>query len=267
MAASPIASTNPPARQKVPPNPSSHLRDLHKRFGKQEILVASTSALSRRDALHHRPQRRGQDGDDEAHHRPHPTGFRRCRVAGMNVNAWANARWPRCARRSACCSKTPRSLTASPWSENVAFPLREAAYATKPRSKQRVLEALELVDLAEHWTNTAHQPLRRHAQAHRHRPRHHLPQPECILYDEPTSGLDPIVSDVIDRMILRLQKRFTASPASSSPMTCAASSRSPTASPCSKTASSTFSARPTNSAHSPDPDRPGLHQRPADVTG
>jgi len=31
---------------------------------------------------------------------------------------------------------------------------------------------------------------------------------QCILYDEPNSGLDPIVADVIDRMILRMQKRY-----------------------------------------------------------
>ena len=33
-------------------------------------------------------------------------------------------------------------------------------------------------------------------------------RPECVLYDEPTAGLDPIVTDVIDHMIKRLQKRF-----------------------------------------------------------
>jgi ABC-type transporter Mla maintaining outer membrane lipid asymmetry ATPase subunit MlaF len=33
-------------------------------------------------------------------------------------------------------------------------------------------------------------------------------QSECILYDEPNSGLDPIGSDIIDQMILRMQKRF-----------------------------------------------------------
>jgi phospholipid/cholesterol/gamma-HCH transport system ATP-binding protein len=31
---------------------------------------------------------------------------------------------------------------------------------------------------------------------------------ECILYDEPTASLDPIGSDVIDQMILRMQRRF-----------------------------------------------------------
>jgi phospholipid/cholesterol/gamma-HCH transport system ATP-binding protein len=32
-------------------------------------------------------------------------------------------------------------------------------------------------------------------------------KPRCILYDEPTAGLDPVVTDVIDLMIKRLQKR------------------------------------------------------------
>src|SRR4029077_1262954 len=32
--------------------------------------------------------------------------------------------------------------------------------------------------------------------------------PSSVLYDEPTSGLDPVVSDSINRLIRRLQKRF-----------------------------------------------------------
>jgi phospholipid/cholesterol/gamma-HCH transport system ATP-binding protein len=33
-------------------------------------------------------------------------------------------------------------------------------------------------------------------------------RPACILYDEPTAGLDPVVSDSINHLIRRLQKRF-----------------------------------------------------------
>ena len=35
-----------------------------------------------------------------------------------------------------------------------------------------------------------------------------ITQPRCILYDEPTAGLDPIAADSIDRLILRLQRKF-----------------------------------------------------------
>ncbi len=30
-------------------------------------------------------------------------------------------------------------------------------------------------------------------------------QPQIVLYDEPTTGLDPVVSDSIDRLILRVR--------------------------------------------------------------
>jgi phospholipid/cholesterol/gamma-HCH transport system ATP-binding protein len=32
--------------------------------------------------------------------------------------------------------------------------------------------------------------------------------PECVLYDEPTTGLDPIMSDVINKMIIKLNKEL-----------------------------------------------------------
>jgi len=33
-------------------------------------------------------------------------------------------------------------------------------------------------------------------------------KPEIVLYDEPTTGLDPIVSDSIDKLILRVRDRL-----------------------------------------------------------
>ena len=42
--------------------------------------------------------------------------------------------------------------------------------------------------------------------------------PEVMLYDEPTTGLDPIMSDVINELILQTQQR-TKTTASSSPTT------------------------------------------------
>jgi phospholipid/cholesterol/gamma-HCH transport system ATP-binding protein len=32
--------------------------------------------------------------------------------------------------------------------------------------------------------------------------------PRCILFDEPTSGLDPVMTAVLDRLILKLKKEF-----------------------------------------------------------
>jgi phospholipid/cholesterol/gamma-HCH transport system ATP-binding protein len=91
--------------------------------------------------------------------------------------------------------------------ENVAFPLKEAGLRNKAEIEQRVHEALDLVELEEHKNkmpiNLSGGMRKRVGIA-----RAIIGKPECILYDEPTAGLDPIVTDVIDQMILRLQKRF-----------------------------------------------------------
>ncbi len=91
--------------------------------------------------------------------------------------------------------------------ENVAFPLREAGIRDKAEIDQRVHEALDLVELEEHKekmpVDLSGGMRKRVGIA-----RAIIGRPECILYDEPTAGLDPIVTDIIDKMILRLQKRF-----------------------------------------------------------
>lgn len=91
--------------------------------------------------------------------------------------------------------------------ENVAFPLLEAGVKDKAEIAQRVHDALELVDLDEHKDKmpiSLSGGMRKRVGI----ARAIIGRPECILYDEPTAGLDPIVTDVIDKMILRLQKRF-----------------------------------------------------------
>jgi len=91
--------------------------------------------------------------------------------------------------------------------QNVAFPLLEAGIRNPADISKRVQEALELVDLGEHKdkmpVNLSGGMRKRVGIA-----RAIIGKPDCVLYDEPTAGLDPIVTDVIDLMIQRLQKRF-----------------------------------------------------------
>jgi phospholipid/cholesterol/gamma-HCH transport system ATP-binding protein len=91
--------------------------------------------------------------------------------------------------------------------ENVAFPLSESGVRDKAEVKRRVLEALEAVDLAEHlekYPPALSGGMRKRTGI----ARAIICRSECIQYDEPNSGLDPIGSDIIDQMILRMQKRF-----------------------------------------------------------
>jgi phospholipid/cholesterol/gamma-HCH transport system ATP-binding protein len=91
--------------------------------------------------------------------------------------------------------------------DNVAFPLRESGERHAGRLRERVSEALEVVDLEGQQkkmpVSLSGGMRKRVALA-----RAIINRPQCILYDEPTSGLDPVVSDSINLLIRRLQKRF-----------------------------------------------------------
>ena len=91
--------------------------------------------------------------------------------------------------------------------ENIAFPLREAGERNAKVLRTKVTEMLEIMDMPGQEekmpVNLSGGMKKRVGLA-----RSIVRQPSCILYDEPTSGLDPIVSDSINRLIRRLQRRF-----------------------------------------------------------
>ena len=91
--------------------------------------------------------------------------------------------------------------------DNVAFPLRESGERHPATVAAAVREALEVVNLDGQQdkmpVDLSGGMRKRVALA-----RAVITRPRCILYDEPTAGLDPVVSDSIDRLIRRLQRRF-----------------------------------------------------------
>jgi phospholipid/cholesterol/gamma-HCH transport system ATP-binding protein len=91
--------------------------------------------------------------------------------------------------------------------ENIEFPLREAGERNPKVLAEKVAEVLEVVELSGQQkkmpVNLSGGMKKRVGLA-----RAIITRPSCILYDEPTSGLDPVVSDSINKLIRRLQKRF-----------------------------------------------------------
>ena len=91
--------------------------------------------------------------------------------------------------------------------ENIAFPLEEAGERDPAKIAEKVREMLEVIELEGEEkkmpVNLSGGMKKRVGLA-----RSIIQRPSCVLYDEPTAGLDPVVSDSINRLIRRLQKRF-----------------------------------------------------------
>jgi phospholipid/cholesterol/gamma-HCH transport system ATP-binding protein len=91
--------------------------------------------------------------------------------------------------------------------ENVAFPLREAGLRSAKEIRNRVAEALEMVNLAGEQKKMP-EDLSGGMRKRVGLARTIVSRPACLLYDEPTTGLDPIATDSINHLIRRLQKRL-----------------------------------------------------------
>lgn len=89
--------------------------------------------------------------------------------------------------------------------DNVAFPLREHGVAEEGEVDRRVDRVLHLVGLED----TRDQMPAELSGGQRKRialARAVVLEPQVVLYDEPTTGLDPIRSDIINELILKLNR-------------------------------------------------------------
>ncbi len=92
--------------------------------------------------------------------------------------------------------------------ENVLFPLREHTKMSLPAMLTRVEEVLTQVGLPsiqhKYPTELSTGEKKRVGLA-----RALVARPKVILYDEPTTGMDPLVSEMIDELIVQLNKEET----------------------------------------------------------
>lgn len=91
--------------------------------------------------------------------------------------------------------------------ENVAFPLREKGGVSDEEINSEVTRALKIVDLPNQekkWPSELSGGMRKRVALARAA----IARPALMLYDEPTSGLDPVVSDSINKLMVRLGKEL-----------------------------------------------------------
>jgi phospholipid/cholesterol/gamma-HCH transport system ATP-binding protein len=93
--------------------------------------------------------------------------------------------------------------------ENVAFGLREHTRLPEEELQRIVAEKLSIVDL-EGMEHMFPSQLSGGMQKRASFARTIATDPDIVLYDEPTTGLDPIISRVINELILDLNRRLKA---------------------------------------------------------
>lgn len=93
--------------------------------------------------------------------------------------------------------------------QNIAFPLRQHLSLTNAEVQERVLGRLADVGLPDSIVAKKPAELSGGMRKRVGLARAIVLNPELILYDEPTTGLDPIMSDVINELILRTRRLST----------------------------------------------------------
>ena len=208
MAESTPSKTPAPAASNGSAQAFIELKSISKRFGSQQVLKNISLTLQHGETL----CIIGPSGEGKTVMLKHIIGLIKpdsgeIYVDGMHVNRLKEREMAPIRKKVSMLFQGAALFDNLTVEQNVAFPLLEHGVRDRKEIDRRVREALQAVDLDEH-RNKFPTALSGGMRKRTGIARAIIDHSECILYDEPNSGLDPIGSDVIDQMILRMQRRY-----------------------------------------------------------
>jgi len=184
------------------------VQDLHKRLGTQEVLRGLNLSIIRGQTC----VVLGRSGCGKSVLLKHLIGLMQptkgsVLIDGENISVLPEKQLLKVRRKVGMLFQSGALFDSMTVEQNLEFPLREQGLRDKKDLKDRVVEALDMVDLA-----GAEKKLPENLSGGMRKrvglARTIVGRPGCILYDEPTTGLDPITSDSINHLIRRLQRRL-----------------------------------------------------------
>jgi phospholipid/cholesterol/gamma-HCH transport system ATP-binding protein len=184
------------------------VRDLVKTIGQQEILRGVDLEVAAGETL----AIIGRSGGGKSVLLKHLIGLMTPNsgeiwVEGQNIIGLSERRLGDIRRKIGILFQGAALFDSMTVAENIAFPLKEAGERDPKILRERVREMLEVVEL-EGQEEKMPVSLSGGMKKRVGLARSIIRRPKCVLYDEPTSGLDPVVSDSINKLIMRLQERF-----------------------------------------------------------
>ena len=189
------------------PQPKLRAEDLHKSFGPKVVLDGISFSLAEGESL----VIVGPSGTGKSVLLKHLIGLVRpdsgkVFVAGEDLWALSNVERNRARKRFGMSFQEGALFDSMSVFDNIAFPLRRSGWPAS-RVRDRVRECLEIVHLPnveDKRPSELSGGMRRRvgfARAISH-------QPEILLFDEPNTGLDPIMTDIIDGVILEMREKM-----------------------------------------------------------
>jgi len=184
------------------------VRNLYKSFGPHSILEDATIRIEKGESV----VIIGRSGGGKSVLLKHIIGLMKpdsgqVLVGGEDIVGMNERELLRVRRRFGMLFQSAALFDSLTVAENVGFAFRKDRSLPEWEIRQKVEEVLEMVELPG-IGNKNPAELSGGMRKRVGLARAIIYQPEIVLYDEPTTGLDPIVSDSIDKLILRVRDRL-----------------------------------------------------------